>query len=39
MITPEVARAHIHELRRVAELHNRVAARPSALRRLLTRKH
>ncbi|WP_272952549.1 hypothetical protein [Kribbella amoyensis] len=38
MITPEVARAHIDEMRRVAALQHRgVAASPSVWRRLLTR--
>lgn len=37
MITPDVARAHIDELRRVAAIHQRDNAFPSAWRRLLTR--
>ena len=37
MITPEVARAHIDELHRVAAQYNRAHAVPSAWRRLLTR--
>jgi hypothetical protein len=38
MITPEVARAHIDEMRRVAAMQNRgVAKTPSVWRRLLTR--
>ncbi|MEV0284404.1 MULTISPECIES: hypothetical protein [unclassified Kribbella] len=37
MITPEVARAHIDELHRVAAERRRAAAVPSAWRRLLTR--
>jgi hypothetical protein len=37
MITPEVARAHIDEMRRVAAIHQRAHTGPSALRRLLTR--
>ncbi|MEU4392982.1 hypothetical protein [Kribbella sp. NPDC023855] len=37
MITPDVARAHIDELRRVAAIHHRDHSGPSAWRRLLTR--
>ncbi|TDO47406.1 hypothetical protein EV643_109303 [Kribbella sp. VKM Ac-2527] len=37
MITPEVARAHIDEMRRVAARYQRGAAVPSVWRRLLTR--
>ncbi|WP_020388404.1 hypothetical protein [Kribbella catacumbae] len=37
MITPEVAQAHIDEMRRVAAIHQRANAVPSAWRRLLTR--
>ncbi|MEU0088973.1 hypothetical protein [Kribbella sp. NPDC006257] len=37
MITPEVARAHIDEMHRVAAMHQRAAAVPSTWRRLLTR--
>ncbi|MFI7062733.1 hypothetical protein ACIBL3_17255 [Kribbella sp. NPDC050124] len=37
MITPEVARAHIDELHRVAAQRRRAAAVPSAWRRRLTR--
>jgi hypothetical protein len=37
MITPEVARAHIDELHRVAAQYHRAAAVPSVWRRLLTR--
>ncbi|GAA0944460.1 MULTISPECIES: hypothetical protein [Kribbella] len=37
MITPEVARAHIDEMRRVAAIHQRDYTGPSAWRRLLTR--
>jgi hypothetical protein len=37
MITPEVARAHIDELHRVAAQYHRAHAAPSAWRRLLTR--
>ncbi|WP_328321274.1 hypothetical protein OHA70_23995 [Kribbella sp. NBC_00382] len=37
MITPEVARAHIDEMRRVAAIHQRDFTGPSAWRRLLTR--
>lgn len=37
MITPEVARAHIDELYRVAAERRRAAAVPSAWRRLLNR--
>ncbi|GAB2663049.1 hypothetical protein [Kribbella swartbergensis] len=37
MITPDVARAHIDELHRVAAKYHRVAAAPSVWRRLLTR--
>lgn len=37
MITPEVARAHIDELRRVAAIHQRDHSGPSTWRRLLTR--
>ena len=37
MITPEVAQAHINELRRVAALYQRGTAAPSAWSRLLTR--
>jgi hypothetical protein len=37
MITPEVARAHIDELHRVAAQYHRAHAVPSVWRRLLTR--
>ncbi len=37
MITPEVARAYIDELHRVALQYQRAAATPSVWRRLLTR--
>ncbi|HET6299132.1 MAG TPA: hypothetical protein VFG33_37535 [Kribbella sp.] len=37
MITPEVAQAHINELRRVAAMYQRGGVAPSAWRRLLTR--
>jgi hypothetical protein len=37
MITPEVARAHIDELHRIAAQSRRAHAVPSAWRRLLTR--
>ncbi|MEV6415455.1 hypothetical protein [Kribbella sp. NPDC051718] len=37
MITPEVARAHIDEMRRVAAIHQRDYTGPSTWRRLLTR--
>ncbi|MGW6282347.1 hypothetical protein [Kribbella sp. NPDC055071] len=37
MITPDVARAHIDEMHRVAALSRRAAAVPSVWRRLLTR--
>jgi hypothetical protein len=37
MITPEVARAHIDEMRRVAAIYQRDHVRPSTWRRLLTR--
>jgi hypothetical protein len=37
MITPEVARAHIDEMHRVAAIRQRAAKSPSAWRRLLTR--
>jgi hypothetical protein len=37
MITPEVARAHIDEMHRVAAIRQRAAQAPSAWRRLLTR--
>lgn len=37
MITPEVARAQIDELHRVAAQYQRAAAVPSVWRRLLTR--
>ncbi|ADB31407.1 hypothetical protein Kfla_2331 [Kribbella flavida DSM 17836] len=37
MITPDVARAHIDEMRRVAAMHQRAATGPSVWRRLLTR--
>ncbi|HEY0472919.1 MAG TPA: hypothetical protein VGD34_14700 [Kribbella sp.] len=37
MITPEVVRAHIDEMHRVAAMHQRAHTAPSAWRRLLTR--
>ncbi|WP_272949645.1 hypothetical protein [Kribbella antibiotica] len=37
MITPDVARAHIDEMHRVAAQYQRAAAVPSLWRRLLTR--
>lgn len=37
MITAEVARAHIDEMRRVAAIYQRDHVGPSAWRRLLTR--
>ncbi|WP_405057224.1 hypothetical protein OG474_31385 [Kribbella sp. NBC_01505] len=37
MITPDVARAHIDEMHRVAAQYQRAAAVPSFWRRLLTR--